>query len=85
MLEVHGSEAGMHLTVTIQAVTIQVRSRDREIAERAAGEKLWIWPLSPAYLGAVPRRGFILGFGGTPVEQILPPFEIFATEIFATC
>jgi hypothetical protein len=51
MLEVHGSEAGMHLTVTIQAVTIQVRSRDREIAERAPGEKLWIWPLSPAYLG----------------------------------
>lgn len=67
IVEVHGSEAGMHLTVTLAA-----RSRDLEIAERAAREKLWIWPLSPAYLGAASRPGFILGFGGTPVEQIPP-------------
>ena len=67
MVEVHGSEAGMHLTVTLPA-----RSRDLEIAERAARENLWIWPLSPAYLGAVSRPGFILGFGGTPVEEIPP-------------
>lgn len=65
MVEVHGSEAGMHLTVTLPA-----RNRDLEIAERAAREKLWIWPLSPAYLGAVSRPGFILGFGGTPVSEI---------------
>ncbi len=67
MVEVHGSEAGMHLTVTLPA-----RILDLEIAERAAREKLWIWPLSPAYLGAVSRPGFILGFGGTPVEEIPP-------------
>ena len=65
MVEVHGSEAGMHLTVTLPA-----RSRDLEIAERAARQKLWIWPLSPAYLGAASRPGFILGFGGTPVAEI---------------
>ncbi|MGD0295653.1 MAG: PLP-dependent aminotransferase family protein [Bryobacteraceae bacterium] len=65
MVEVHGSEAGMHLTVTLPA-----RSRDLEIAERAARQKLWIWPLSPAYLGEVSRPGFILGFGGTPAEEI---------------
>jgi GntR family transcriptional regulator/MocR family aminotransferase len=65
MVEVHGSEAGMHLTVTLPA-----RSRDLEIAERAARQKLWIWPLSPAYLGAVSRPGFILGFGGTPATAI---------------
>jgi len=65
MVEVHGSEAGMHLTVTLPA-----RSRDLEIAERAARQKLWIRPLSPAYLGEVSRPGFILGFGGTPAEEI---------------
>jgi DNA-binding transcriptional MocR family regulator len=71
-------EAGMHLAVTRQA-----RSRDLEIAERAAGEKLWIWPLSPAYLGAVPRPGFILGFGGTPVEQIPPAVRKLRNMLFA--
>ena len=70
MVEVHGSEAGMHLTVTLPAVTLPARSRDLEIAERAARQKLWIWPLSPAYLGAASRPGFILGFGGTPVAEI---------------
>jgi GntR family transcriptional regulator/MocR family aminotransferase len=63
--EVLGSEAGMHLTVTLPK-----RSRDVEIAERAARQKLWIWPLSPSYLGTVSRTGFILGFGSTAVAQI---------------
>ncbi len=65
MVEVLGSEAGMHLTVTLPH-----RSRDVEIAQRAAHQNLWIWPLSPSYLGAVSRSGFILGFGSTAVAQI---------------
>lgn len=67
LVEVHGSAAGMHLTVTLPAP-----SRDLEIAGRAARQNLWIWPLSPAYLGQVSRPGFILGFGSTPVAEIPP-------------
>ena len=63
-IEMLGGEAGMHLTVTLRE-----GSRDLEIAERAARQNLWIWPLSPSYLGE-PRPGFILGFGGTPIEEI---------------
>jgi len=65
MVEVLGSEAGMHL-----AVTLPNRSRDLKIAERAARQNLWLWPLSPSYLGEVSRPGFILGFGSTAVEEI---------------
>jgi GntR family transcriptional regulator/MocR family aminotransferase len=64
MVEVLGGEAGMHL-----AVTLPNGSCDLEIAERAARQNLWIWPLSASYLGEA-RPGFILGFGGTPVEEI---------------
>ncbi len=64
-VEVLGGEAGMHL-----AVTLPNGSRDVEIAERAARQNLWIWPLSPSYLGKVSRPGFILGFGSTAVEEI---------------
>jgi GntR family transcriptional regulator / MocR family aminotransferase len=65
MLELHGTEAGLHLTVTLPR-----GYRDGEIAARAAEQKLWLWPLSPAYLGKRVRQGFILGFGGVSVEGI---------------
>jgi GntR family transcriptional regulator / MocR family aminotransferase len=64
-LQVLGSEAGMHL-----AVILPKGLRDQELAERAAREKLWLAPLSPAYLSDTPRQGFILGFGNTTVEEI---------------
>jgi GntR family transcriptional regulator/MocR family aminotransferase len=64
-VEILGDEAGMHL-----AVTLPKGSRDLEIAERAARQNLWIWPLSPSYLGEAARPGFILGFGSTAVEDI---------------
>jgi GntR family transcriptional regulator/MocR family aminotransferase len=64
-IEVLGDEAGMHLTVTLPS-----GSCDVEIAERAARQNLWLWPLSPSYLGEVSRSGFILGFGSAPVAEI---------------
>jgi len=64
-VEVHGAEAGMHL-----AVTFPHGIRDRAIAARAAQERLWLWALSPSYLGEKVREGFILGFGSTPAAQI---------------
>jgi GntR family transcriptional regulator / MocR family aminotransferase len=60
-LEVLGAEAGMHLVVTLPK-----GFRDSEIARKAAREKLWVWPLSPAYLGDRARQVLILGFGSTP-------------------
>jgi GntR family transcriptional regulator/MocR family aminotransferase len=65
MVEVLGSEAGMHLTIVLPR-----RSRDVEIARRAAQQNLWIWPLSLAYLGETSQPGFILGFGSVKVEEI---------------
>jgi GntR family transcriptional regulator/MocR family aminotransferase len=64
-LEVHGTQAGMHL-----AVTLPKGLSDHEIATRAARKGLWLWPLSPSYLSEVPRQGFILGFGNTAVEDM---------------
>jgi len=64
-LEIHGAEAGMHLTVTLPR-----GCRDTEIATRAAGEHLWLWPLSPCYSGKAPWQGLILGFANTPEEQM---------------
>jgi GntR family transcriptional regulator/MocR family aminotransferase len=64
-VDVIGSEAGMHLTVTLPNGTDDV-----EIADRAARQNLWVWPLSTTYLGQTTRPGFILGFGSTDVSDI---------------
>jgi GntR family transcriptional regulator / MocR family aminotransferase len=64
-LSVYGSEAGMHMTVTLPEGI-----HDVEVATKAAQEKLWLWPLSPSYIGATPKQGFVLGFGSTPTNQI---------------
>lgn len=65
LLTIHGTEAGMHLSVTLPE-----GYRDVEIAVRAAKEKLWLWPLSPCWMGEKRRQGFILGFGNIPEEQM---------------
>ena len=64
-VEIHGAAAGMHLTITFPRGI-----QDREIAARAAQERLWLWQLSTSYLGEGARTGLILGFGSTPAEQI---------------
>ena len=62
--EIVGTEAGMHL-----AATLPMKIRDTEVSECAAREKLYVAPLSPAYSERPGKRGFILGFGGTPAAQ----------------
>ncbi len=64
-LEICGSEAGMHLVVRLPKGL-----NDGEIAVRAAQRKLWLWPLSPCYLGKAPGPGFILGFAGIGAAEI---------------
>lgn len=63
-LQIHGSEAGMHL-----AVTLPERFVDTEITARAAQERLWLWPLSPSYYGEK-HPGFVLGYGSTAPDKI---------------
>jgi len=65
MLEIPGTEAGMHL-----AVLLPNGFRDVDLSTKAARQKLWLWPLSPCYLGENSRQGFILGFGNTPAEEM---------------
>jgi GntR family transcriptional regulator / MocR family aminotransferase len=66
-IEILGAEAGMHLVVTLPPGL-----SDRKISARAAQEGLWLWPLSSAYVGTNVRQGFILGFGGTKADEMLP-------------
>ena len=64
-LAVLGAQAGMHLVVTLPKAF-----RDRDVAMSAAHKRLWLWPLSPLYIGKASRQGFILGFGNTrPTEM----------------
>jgi GntR family transcriptional regulator/MocR family aminotransferase len=65
-IEILGSEAGMHLVVTLPP-----RYSDRAVAACAARDGLWLWPLSAAYIGPHVRQGFILGFGGTKANDML--------------
>jgi GntR family transcriptional regulator/MocR family aminotransferase len=64
-IEILGAEAGMHL-----AVIIPDGLRDMEIASRASRENLWLWPLSPTYIGDNSRQGFVLGFGCTQAADM---------------
>jgi GntR family transcriptional regulator / MocR family aminotransferase len=66
-IEILGAEAGMHLVVTLPPGL-----SDQKISARAAQEGLWLWPLSAAYAGTGVRQGFILGFGGTKADEMLP-------------
>jgi GntR family transcriptional regulator/MocR family aminotransferase len=63
--EIVGAEAGMCLTILLPDGL-----RDQDVAERAAGERLWVQPLSPAYLGESRRNGLVLGFASTRIEEM---------------
>jgi GntR family transcriptional regulator/MocR family aminotransferase len=62
-----GEPAGTDLVVLLPK-----GMRDRPLAERAAEDGLWLMPLSDRYLGRATRQGFVLGYGGTSVEEIPP-------------
>jgi len=64
-LESVGTEAGVHLTVTLPPAI-----RDRPLSERAALQRLWLWPLSPCYMSEPSRQGFTLGFGSVATAEI---------------
>jgi len=65
MLEVRGAAAGMHLAATLPA-----EYDDVAIAERAADQGLWLWPLSASYVTKNARKGFVLGYGNVAAQAI---------------
>lgn len=64
-LEIVGDQCGMHL-----AVRLLKKTRDVDIAKRAAERNLWIWPLSSAYLATPTMQGLMLGFGNVSNQDI---------------
>jgi len=64
-VKVIGAEAGHHLVVKLARGI-----SDKNVALRAAEQKLWLWPLSSYYLQSNAPQGFILGFGSTPTREI---------------
>lgn len=80
ILNVVGGSAGMHL-----AVTLPKTFNDRELALRAIGESLWLWPLSPCYFHKPAQQGFILGFGSTTAAQIPAAVRHLRTLLHSAC
>ena len=78
MVEVLGSEAGMHLTVALPKGV-----RDVEIARKAALQNVWMWPLSPSYMGEGSRPGLILGFGSAGASDIPRAFRKLRNVLIA--
>ena len=62
---IHGAQAGMHLVATLRP-----HRDDVAIAERAAAQRLWLWPLSLNYMTRDVRPGFILGYGNVPAQRM---------------
>ncbi len=63
-LTVLEGESGMNLVVMLPE-----HARDVELSRRAAARGLWLWPLSPYYLGE-PCKGFVLGFGNVQASEM---------------
>jgi DNA-binding transcriptional MocR family regulator len=63
--DIHGAEAGMHLTAAFG-----VDRDDVGIATQAAAQGLWLWPLSANYATRHDRKGFILGYGNVGLQAI---------------
>jgi len=78
-MEIWGAQAGMHLVA-------ELRSEDRDwddvaLATEAVKKKLWLWPLSPAYIGEKKRRGFILGFGNVEAGEIAGAVKVMRSVV----
>jgi GntR family transcriptional regulator/MocR family aminotransferase len=64
-VDVQGAEAGMHIVMKPKKLI-----QDEEIARRAAGQKLWLWPLSTCCINKPASQGFILGFAATEPKEM---------------
>lgn len=72
-LDVLPGAAGLHLSVVLDPAI-----DDREVARIAGEQGLETPPLSRFYLGPAKRSGLLLGFGGTPPQELREGVEILA-------
>ena len=63
--EIHGTEAGMHLTAAFRS-----NRDDVALAEKAAAQGVWLWPLSRSYVTKNVRKGFVLGYGNVAAQTM---------------
>lgn len=78
MLEIRGAEAGMHLTVALPS-----GYDDVAIAERAAEQGIWLWPLSRSYVTKNLRQGLVLGYGNVAAQAIPDAVEKLRASVFS--
>jgi GntR family transcriptional regulator/MocR family aminotransferase len=64
-LEIHGAEAGMHLTAAFRS-----DRDDVALAHKAAAAGVWLWPLSRSYMTKNVRKGFVLGYGNVAAQRM---------------
>ncbi|MBV8515635.1 MAG: PLP-dependent aminotransferase family protein [Acidobacteria bacterium] len=77
-MEIWGAQAGMHLVAELPK---DRDCNDVAIATAAAAKKVWLWPLSPAYIGEKKRQGFILGFGNVEAGQIAEAVKVMRNVV----
>jgi GntR family transcriptional regulator / MocR family aminotransferase len=77
-MEILGAQAGMHL---VAALPKEREWDDVAIATAAAAKKVWVWPLSPAYVGEKKRQGFILGFGNVEAGEIAGAVRVMRSVV----
>ena len=65
LVEVHNSDAGLHVTVLLREGL-----DDQEIVARLGRRGLAALPLSDSYIGPSRRQGLLLGFGCTPPQRL---------------
>src|ERR1700742_718604 len=78
-LEIWGAQAGMHLVAELPSE--EREWNDVELSAAAAAKKLWLWPLSPAYIGEKKRQGFILGFGNVGAKEIAGAVKVMRSVV----
>ncbi len=65
-LELRGAAAGLHVSLLLPPACDDIR-----LAQAAAEEKLWLWPLSGFYNSRQRQRpGFVLGYGSVTPEEM---------------
>jgi GntR family transcriptional regulator/MocR family aminotransferase len=77
-MEIWGAQAGMHL---VAELTGDREWDDVALAGEVAKKKVWLWPLSPAYIGEKKRQGFILGFGNVAAGEIAGAVKVMRSVV----
>ncbi len=76
IMQVSPSDAGMHLVGWLPKTV-----DDIALSAQAARYRIYIIPLSPFYLSRPARKALLLGYTGTPTDQIPSRIRQLATAL----